>query len=59
MLCGNETLQALVLSWTGYPSLPPDVATKMYVKYPENDLNEVLAEATQHLFYGTFRTNSP
>lgn len=46
MLYGNETLQALVLSWTGYPSLSPDVATKMYVKYPENDLNEVLAEAT-------------
>ena len=43
---GNETLQALVLSWTGYPSLPPDVATKMYVKYLENDLNKVLAEAS-------------
>lgn len=43
---GNETLQALVLFWTGYPSLPPDVAIKMYVKYLENDLNKVLAEAS-------------
>ena len=31
---------------TGYPSLPPDVTTKMYVKKLENHPNKVLAEAS-------------
>ena len=43
---GNETLQDLVLFWTGYPSLPPDVTTKMYVKYLENHADKVLAESS-------------
>ena len=43
---GEETLEELVLFWTGYPSLPPDVTTKIYVKYPENNPDKVLAESS-------------
>ena len=43
---GEETLEELVLFWTEYPSLPPDMTTKIYVKYPENNPDKVLAESS-------------
>lgn len=43
---GNETLQDMLLFWTGYPSLPPDVATKLYMKYLGNHPEKVLAESS-------------
>lgn len=42
----NETLEDMVLFWTGCPSLPPDVTTKLLVKYLENHPSKVLAESS-------------
>lgn len=42
----NETLEDLVISWTGCPSLPPDITTILLVKYLKHHQTKVLAESS-------------
>ena len=35
-----------MLFWTGYPSLPSDLGTKLHVKYLDNHPDKVLAESS-------------
>ena len=62
---GEETLRDLIQFWTGFPELPRDTSSKLWVKYGPQEPTKVLAEAdtcsftlriaTIHTQYENFR----